>query len=90
MGDQVKPADLRPGHRIVCDMPGFEDGLTVIADPEVRSGVAVDVKVADTAHEMDTQGLPAAVQAESLAFLALNPLRYRLYFHPDPDVAVED
>ncbi len=29
----MKPADLRPGHRIVCDMPGFAGALTVVKEP---------------------------------------------------------
>lgn len=29
----MKPADLKPGHRITCNMPNFHGALTVITEP---------------------------------------------------------
>ncbi len=55
----MKPADLRPGHRIVCNMPSF-DGALVVADlPDQWDQIAVDVEVVGEARDLSTEGLPA-------------------------------
>ncbi len=104
----MKPADLRPGHRIVCDMPGFDGALTVVAEPftdDVGPSAAarfkvdyrpeddrvhIDVEPDDKGHRWMADNLPAATGAKDFQWLGTTPLRYRLYFHPDTDVNLEN
>jgi hypothetical protein len=52
--------------------------------------VEVDVEPDDKGHRWMADNLPAATGAKDFQWTGLNPLRYRLYFHPDTDVAVEE
>ncbi len=105
----MKPADLRPGHRIPCDIPGFDGVLVVVAEPftdDVGTPAAarfkvdyrpdddrihIDVEPTDLSSRWMSDHLPAATGARAFQWLAAVPRpRYRLYFHPDTDVNVEN
>jgi hypothetical protein len=99
--EPVKPADLRPGHRIACDVPGFEGSLTVVGtwndiDQANASGfpdaarVNVDVEV--SGRPLAHRALRAELGAADSQVLAMtfSGMRYRLYFRPDTEVAVEE
>ncbi len=99
----MKPADLQPGHRIAHAVPNMDGTLTVtdvwndIADaakegcPELGR-VFADVEVSDNTYSSpwDAENLPKGTGADTFTWLGLNPLRYRLAFLPDADVAVEE
>lgn len=101
----MKPADLKPGHRIATDGMGV---LTVVADPNVQVGpevaakygiaydpaldrVLIDIEPDHTAWTSgwDVEKLTAAAGADRFQLLTINPLRYRLSYLPDADVRVE-
>ncbi len=97
----MKPADLRPGHRIAHTVPN-EGTLTVFRDPwddteaATHSGwpdlarVYVDVEVSDRSSRWDPETLPAGAGATDFQWMGMTPsLRYRLVFLPDADIAVE-
>ncbi len=91
----VKPADLRPGDRIVA-APTI-GVLTVTAapyrdvtgDPE-WDRVYVDVEPADRSMRWNPDHLPVETGAEAMQFLGLLPLRYRLVFLPDHNITIEE
>ncbi len=100
----MKPADLRPGHRIAHTVRGMTGPITVHAQPyddtadAEREGcpelgrVYVDVVVADASYassKWDPGDLPAGCGADQFQWLGLNPLRYRLTYLPDTDFDVE-
>ena len=98
----MKPADLRPGHRIAHTVPGMTGSITVHAEPWVDIDIGpdadpsldrvyIDVEVSDRGHRWDAANLPAGTGAEAFEFLTMvGALRYRLVYRPDTDVAVEE
>ncbi len=91
----VKPADLRPGDRIIAT-PTI-GALAVIASPygDITGDpnwdrVYVDVEPVDQSMRWDPDHLPAETGAEAMQFLGLSPLRYRLVFLPDHNINVEE
>ncbi len=89
----VKPADLKPGHRILAPTIG---PLTVTAPPycditgDLRwDRVYVDVVPDDQSTRWDPDRLPVETGAGDFQFLGLAPLRYRLVFLPNTVVTVE-
>jgi hypothetical protein len=52
--------------------------------------VEVDVEPEDTSHRWMADNLPAATGARMFQCLSVRPLRYRLFFHPDTDVKLEE
>ncbi len=105
----MKPADLRPGHRIACPIPNFQGALVVVDEPftdDVGPGAAarfsmeyrpeddrvtVDVEPEDQSTRWWADHLTAATGAKDYQWLGTTPkLRYRLYFHPDTDITVEN
>lgn len=90
-GGRVKPADLKQGTQIRSGI----GPLTVLAEPFVDldpdtpqfDRVYVDVEPDDKSSRWDPDDLPKATGAEDFQFLGLSPLRYRLAFLPDTEVA---
>lgn len=88
----MKPADLKPGHRIVTRTIG---DLTVLEPPycditgDLRwDRVYVDAAPGDQSTRWDADTLPAETGAVGFEFLGLNPQRYRLVFLPNTEVTV--
>jgi hypothetical protein len=91
----MKPADLKPGHRI-----NAHTTLTVYADPHIDidatnpnpdlDRVYIDVEATGDRRTWDPIDIPEATGAEAYAWLGGSPLRYRLAFLPDADVTVEE
>lgn len=97
----MKPADLRPGHRIAHRVPKMDGTITVVtepwADPDNDGSdldrIEVEVDVSDASYaqsKWDPDDLPKGTGAVDFQFMDVTPtLRYRLIFHPDTDVEVE-
>lgn len=88
----MKPADLRPGHRIARRVPNMDGTITVSSDPWVNVGgardhICVAVEVSDPGW-WTVDDLAVGVGAVDAWFTDL-PRRYRLRFLPDTDVEVE-
>lgn len=89
----TRPADLHLGDRIPTDLCG---NLVVRTEPFVDecdtdprwNRVYVDVVPDDQGSRWDADRLTEATGAEGFQFLGLHPLRYRLTFLPNAEVAV--
>jgi hypothetical protein len=89
----VKPGDLKIGDRIACTVGALivdsEPFVDIDTEPEFDR-VWVDVRVENPGRFGDPDDLPAATGGETFQWLGSTPqLRYRLYFTPDTEVAVE-
>ncbi len=92
----MKPADLRPGHRIAHTVPHMDGTLTVLSEPwgdtdSNWSGVGavfVTVEASDRSPVWNSDDLPAGTGADR--FLFITPTRYSLAYLPDTDIDVEN
>lgn len=95
----MKPADLRPGHRIPLSPPSYaptrSESIVVCSEPEIAY---------DPGHERIIVGVESGVEATDwigpgemleridavrVEGMGESPGRYRVWFHPDTDVNVE-
>lgn len=94
----MKPAGLKPGHRIALtapiNVPECADALLVQTEAEIRDdnyfGTVVSVDVQVTAVEAIGPGeLLVRSGAARVTGLPNSPEQYRLGYRPDTDVVVE-
>ncbi len=85
----MKPADLRPGHRIVCDMPGFVGPFTVEHQKDL-TGTVVAASAPDQPRDgsIRWKDLCAALGMEWLSMT--DDGLYLPAFRWNTDVAVEE
>ncbi len=96
----MKPAELLPGHRIPLPSPSYaptrRDSIIVSTEPEfaydpgrarIIVGAEMDVDATDWIGPGEMLVRTDAVRVEGVGEEAG---RYRLWFHPDTDVKVEE
>ncbi len=91
----MKPADLQPGHRITHTVPNMDGTITVEvafdAGPHHPGQIYVDTEISDSSDSWNHHDLPTGTGAEASLWMGTLPRpRYRLVFHPDTDITVEN